>query len=239
MSIQIRFTPSLLPTLGAIALIALTVSLGRWQQNRAAEKMALQAQFDARSRTPPLNLNNATEAASATRYRLAFAQGEWLKEKQIFIDNQVDESRPGYHVLTPLKLIGSPIHLLVNRGWIARGSAYPAPPDVAVPLGVIDISGMLVSPNTRFLELNRETVQGQVWQNLTLARYRDRFGIDLFPLVLLAAQTAPELKPVKETPNVGVEKHQGYAFQWFAIATAVLLVWLAVNIRIIRQASRV
>ena len=47
-----HFTPSLLPTLAAIIAMALTASLGRWQLNRAEEKIVLQTEYESKTKQP-------------------------------------------------------------------------------------------------------------------------------------------------------------------------------------------
>ena len=62
-----RFRPALVPTLAAIAAIALFVAAGNWQRDRMEQKLALRAQFDAAMAAPPVALpDRATGAAGAT-----------------------------------------------------------------------------------------------------------------------------------------------------------------------------
>ena len=66
-----RFTPRLLPTLAAAVLIALLLSLGRWQVMRAAEKETRQALFEMRTKEPPFKLFGTIPDAAALLYRRA------------------------------------------------------------------------------------------------------------------------------------------------------------------------
>src|SRR6185436_6927479 len=66
---RIRFAPRLVPTLAAIAMIALTVSLGRWQVDRGDEKAARQSMFEARAREAPIVLGGSSGPAEALLYR--------------------------------------------------------------------------------------------------------------------------------------------------------------------------
>ena len=225
------FSPGLGPTLGAAALIALTLWLGRWQVHRGDEKEARQALLEARAAEAPLALTGPVGSAEPILYRRVRASGEWLARGQVFIDNQIFEGRAGYHVMTPLQLAGKKDAVLVNRGWIARGPEYPRPPTVAVPEGPAQVSGMATLPPKRFLELAPENVQGPVRQNLSLDRYRAESGIAILPVVVLADAAAPGLSAVREKPDTGVERHREYSLTWFSLAATTLVLWLVLNVK--------
>lgn len=231
---QLRFRPQLIPTLAMMAMIALTLWLGNWQLGRAEDKAALQSLFESRMKEAPWPLHATDLDGSALHYRQIVARGTFIEEKQIFLDNKSLGDRVGYHVITPLQIEGARISVLVNRGWIARTNEYPAPPKVPVPSGTVEVRGIATLPVARFLELSGANVEGRVWQNLTFERVHENLGLEVLPIILLARETLPELIPVQETPDAGIDKHRGYAFQWFTIAAAILVVWLAVNAKLDR-----
>ena len=223
-----RFAPRLVPTLAAVAMIALLVSLGRWQVARAAEKQARQALLEQRMKEQGVRLGASVSDAAAMLYRHVVAEGRYVPEGQVFIDNRMHLGRAGFHVMTPLRL-DSGATVLVNRGWIARDAQYPRPPAVTVPAGAVTVAGLAATPPARVLELSSETVTGNVWQNLSFDRYRERMRIDVMPFEILASSPAPGLAAVEETPDAGVARHQEYALTWFSLAATVLVLWIAVN----------
>jgi surfeit locus 1 family protein len=231
-SIDVQFRPGLWPTLGAIAMMALTIHLGQWQQRRAAEKTILQKEFDRRVALPPRTLAEIGRDPEAARYRTLVARGIWRGEGQIYVDNKVENEIAGYHVLTPLQLLDGAGEVLVNRGWVARGMNYPRPPDVPVPGGEVTVTGMAVVPTSRFLELSPASVEGNVWQNLTIARYREASKRDVLPFVLLAQEASPGLVPVTERPDARIEMHQQYMLTWYSLAATTLILWLSLNLKI-------
>lgn len=218
-------------TLAAAALIALLVSLGRWQVNRAHEKEALQALFEARMHEAPVRLTGPVPSAQPLLYRRVEASGRWIADRQVFIDNQVRDGRAGFHVITPLALEGTKYAVLVNRGWIARDAAYPRAPSVAVPEGRVEVAGMASLPPARYLELSGETVTGDVWQNLSLERYAARTGLAILPVVILDRAPPPGLAAVQAVPDAGMARHREYALTWFALALTTLGLWIALNLR--------
>ena len=220
-----------MPTLAAAALIALTVSLGRWQLNRAEEKGARQALLDSRQGEMPLQLTGSVPSAEPMLYRRVRVAGEWVAIGQVFVDNQMHGGRAGFHVITPLRIRGSDAAVLVNRGWIARGREYPLAPAVVVPEGHVDVSGLVWLPPARFLELSPQGIAGNVFQNLSIDRYREARRLDVLPFVVLADTPAPGLAAVRETPRMGVEKHREYALTWFSLAATAFVLWIVMNLR--------
>jgi surfeit locus 1 family protein len=226
-----RFAPRLVPTLAAAVMLALLLSLGRWQVQRAHEKETRQALFDRRMAEPAFRLAGALPDPQTLLFRRVLAEGHYIAQGQVFIDNRQHLGRPGFHVVTPLKLDGSAATVLVNRGWVARTAAYPKPPEVPVPEGVASVSGVAATPPARVLELSKQTIAGTVWQNLSIAKYRERARIDVLPYVVLASVPAPGLAAVEEKPDAGVAKHVEYALTWFSLAALVAVLWIALNVK--------
>src|SRR6185369_6844828 len=74
--------------------MGVTARLGVWQLSRAAQKEAMQQALIAR-----------TEAdAAAQHYRRTTLHGEWVAAATVFLDNRQMNGRPGFYVVTPLKL---------------------------------------------------------------------------------------------------------------------------------------
>ena len=228
---KIRFIPTIVPTLAALCALCLTLYLGYWQQGRATEKAALQAIFEARSAAAPITLGAVTLDPHAMQFSRASVRGEWLASGQIFLDNKFESNAVGFHVITPLKIEGTSRYVLVNRGWIARGFSYPTPPSIPVPSGTVTVEGVLTLPSSRFLELVPETIQGNVWQNLTVERYRRASGHDVLPLVLLAKNSDAQLKSVSENPDARAEKHVEYMLTWYSLAATIVVLWVTLNIK--------
>lgn len=225
------FAPRVVPTAAMVLFVALTLSLSRWQAHRADEKRELQARTEARLAEPPLLLTGAVADAGPLLFRRVRAVGEWVPQGQVYVDNRVEAGRAGFHVVTPLRLRGTSESVLVNRGWIERTSAYPAAPAVAVPAGMVEVTGIAALPPQRYIELSSETITGNVWQNLSIERYARAQGIAVLPVLILDDHPAPGLAAVRETPDAGIAKHVEYEFTWLALALTAIVLWIAVNTR--------
>ena len=213
--------------------MALTLALANWQLNRAHEKEALAAHLAVLAKDAPVSLPAAEIKAQDVEWRRVTARGRFEPRYGVLIDNRISHGVAGYHVVMPLEIGGGGGRfVLVNRGWIAGNPDRSKLPEVRTPDAVVEITGLALVPSRRFLELSSQAVEGKVWQNLTLDRYREAFSIAVQPVVI--QQESPlEDGLVREwdPPNLGVDKHYGYAFQWLALAATVLVFYLATHVR--------
>lgn len=230
-----RLPRPLVVLLAAVMVAALTARLGWWQLERAAQKRSLQRSLDERAALPPLPAASlATTAADATQqhYRRAELRGTWLAQHTVFLDNRQMHGRPGFFVVTPLKLAGRDDAVVVQRGWVPRDPAERSRlPSVPTPPGEVRVAGHIAPPPARLYEFGG-AASGAIRQNLDLAAYAREIGIPLAPLSLVqhAAASGVDgdgLLRHWPRPAVGVHTHYGYAVQWFALAALVtgLYVW--------------
>jgi surfeit locus 1 family protein len=231
-----RFRPRLWPTLAAALLLPVFIAAGQWQWNKAENKTALQQQLDARGAEAAMLMPATPVDAQALRYRKIIARGHYEPEHQILIDNRTYREQAGYHVVTPLRLEGSEIRLLVNRGWVPALSEHRQLPAFETPLGVVEVQGTAVLPAARFFTLGAEESRGgwqNVWQNLDLARYARAVNFSIQPIVVeLDAQSAASgFVRQWRRPDERIQTNLGYALQWWAFAATTVVLWLAVNFR--------
>lgn len=230
-----RFRPTLIPTLATLVLLPLFVSLGFWQLDRADQKRALQADYDARSLDERMLIDGTLQSADSLRFYKVIAHGHYDTDHQILLDNRVHHGQPGYYVVTPLKLRGSEVRVLVNRGWVPLGESRAHLPDIATPGGEQEITGVATVPLERRFSLGGEAIPGQwqsVWPYLDLARYASAVSFPLQPVVVLLDPASPAGGFVRDWGRLdtGIAIHQGYAFQWFALAFALVTIYVFVNL---------
>lgn len=227
-----RFRPAFLPGAAALAAIALTLALGNWQSRRAEEKLARGHDLDDGGRRAVRVLPPGPVDAHDYEFARVRARGEFSARHTILLDNKVLRGAPGYQVLTPLRIGGGDMHVLVNRGWVAAGARRDSLPPVRTPGGPAIVEGIAVVPSSRILELGANTEEGIVWQNLVLSRYERWSGLKLQPVVLQQTSDAADgLVRVWERPDTGADKHRGYAFQWYALAATILILYVALSFK--------
>ncbi|MEP7084168.1 MAG: SURF1 family protein [Betaproteobacteria bacterium] len=225
-----QFRPGLWPTLAALIVVIVTILLGNWQARRADARGALQMQSGAMSAQDPLQLHSASEVSPPMRYRRVAADGVYVAERQIWLDNRTYKGAAGFYVLAPLRLDDGS-HVLVNRGWIAataRHTAPAAPP----PSGRTTVAGRLNRSPPSFLELQHVPPTGPVWQNLDLFEYARLTGLTPAPLVIEQTSAAADgLVRDWPVPDAGREKNLSYMWQWYGFAALTILLWLVLNWR--------
>ena len=212
--------------------------LGRWQLSRADQKEAIQSSMERQGELLPLVGQEVllSPDPSALLQRRVLLQGEWLVDKTVFLDNRPMMGRPGLYVVTPMRLEHSQAVVLVQRGWVPRSFMDRMQvPDIRTPVGVVAIEGRIVPPPGKLYEFPG-TETGRIRQNLDLASFSAEVGLALpgWTVQQLGAESDGLLKqwPAAST---GVEKHYGYAFQWFALSAliAILYVWFQIVRRFI------
>ena len=230
------FRPTVWPTLGFIALFTALLGLGDWQLGRADEKQALIAAKQARQAAPPLILHQARPDPILDRFRPAIATGQYVPGQQWLLDNRLYQGRPGYHVYSLFRLQDG-THLLLNRGWISQGASRQSLPELPLPSGQHQIHGHLDTPAAVGLVLAEpdwtDTTAVQVVPNLDITALAT--GQELV-LPALALVTDPDQPGTLQHDWQAIEtltpaKHQGYAAQWFALALALLIIYVGVNLQ--------
>lgn len=217
-----RRRPAWLPALAALFFAGLTFWLGQWQLGRAEEKRAKQAAFDVAAALPAVDIAALpVQAAPFSRVRVS---GHFDPAYQIYLDNRLRQGQPGYHVIVPLAYPGGVV--LVNRGWLAAAKDRAIRPDAPLTSAPVTLEGLLVPAQSRYLELSDKGATGPVWQNLSLARYREWYHAkqrgDLPDRMLLQTSPAGDgLARDWPRPDMGIERHLGYAVQWFAMTAAI------------------
>ena len=221
-----------LVTLAAVVGLVVTASAGRWQLRRAAEKQALQAAITAQGRQPALDgaaLVGAAEPLTLV-HRPVLLRGSWDTAHTVYLDNRQMGGRPGFYVLTPLRL-DSGRAIVVQRGWIARNfqdrtQLLP----VQTPIGSVEVAGLIAPPPSKLLQPGTDTA-GQIRQNLDLGDYRAETQLPLLDVTVQQSGAASD-GLLRDWPvvNAGVDKHYGYAVQWFAMAALIagLYLWFIV-----------
>lgn len=223
--------------LAALVGVAVTASLGFWQLRRAAAKEAWQSQMAQRAEMAVLDgaslgqADDSPDNRAGLIHRRVRLQGEWLAPHTWYLDNRQMNGRAGFYVVTPLRLLGSSAVILVQRGWVPRDFTQRTRlPEVPTPAGRIELTGRIALAPSKLYELG-ESAQGPIRQNLDLAVLRTETGWPLLEVTVVQTG-APSEGLLREWPQPasGVEKHYGYAFQWFGLSAliALLYVWFQI-----------
>ena len=243
-----RFRPTWIPTLVALAFLVLLCSLGRWQLNRADEKASLLARSAAAQSRPVLDVQrdkavDLTADPIAYQFRPARFTGRYRPDRQYLLDNRTQAGRAGFHVLTPMETEASR-WVLVNRGWVpATPTRLPAVPIDTTPTGHVEVTGTLIAARETQFVLGATGYTGtsvnwpRIVQRVELDSIAGELGVPLYSMVLRLDPAAQGGFDRNWAPFVGIpaERHTGYAFQWFSLAVALVVIYLVVNTRRVRS----
>src|SRR5258708_8140417 len=179
------------PRAWALALAALAcalfILLGNWQARRADEKRALGAQ---------------SQSVSVT--------GTFVPSYSVMLDNKLRGGKPGYEVLTPLRLAGSDLHVLVNRGWVQAPPTRDVLPEVRTPPGEVRIEGIAIERLPRLLSMDKNE-KGKVRQSLELPAFSAQTGLRLEPRIIEQhSATDDGLLRAWPRPDTGRAKHESF-----------------------------
>jgi surfeit locus 1 family protein len=222
-----------LPTVLMLLMLAVLLALGFWQLSRMREKQALFAMFAAGAQAT-VDLASLPSGAGA-RYQHAAVHGRYDSEHQILLDNMTHAGQVGYRVLTPLSFDAGRT-LLVDRGWIPLGASRQLVPEVKVSEEHRAVAGRLDELPRAGIHLAASAQPNSPWpQVLSYPTMKEVLAVlprDLYPYILLLDADQPdgyvrEWQPATFPPS----RHLGYAVTWFALAAALLVIYVVTHLR--------
>jgi surfeit locus 1 family protein len=234
-----RFKPSPFGTVLVLAGVALGVRLGLWQIDRAAEKNALIAQFE-QGQTTVVELSNA-DIGTLPRYQRVHFSGRYDARHQILLDNMPSQGQPmpGFRVLTPLELASGGGWVLVDRGWLPMKATRTDLPALEVAEDVREITGRVDELPEPGVRLGNQTIGDSAANWPRVLNYPRKSDLERMlgrPLParivrLDASQPDGYERNWNPSQSFGSQRHIGYAVQWFAMAAAMVVVYLVVSFK--------
>lgn len=239
MSFFFKLRPS---TLIATILIALTlwllVSLGLWQLDRAAEKRQIEQAIKTANSLPLKTIKTTSELANLVHHQVRLS-GHYDPSKQFIYDNQTQNGRAGYFVLTPF-LLNDNNAILVNRGFVKWGKnrGIKNITNITIPQQKTQIKVLLVEAKIR-LQLATQNHPKNfpiLIQSLQLEKLSQASNYKLSPLIAQLNQTENHGFSRLWQPFYGsVNKHLAYALQWFLMALALLIIAIFLLIKQLKK----
>ena len=230
------FRPGWLPSLLVAMLLPGLLGLGVWQLQRAEEKRGLLASFEARRQAEPVGLAQL-ERSRDPAYRRVRLSGQFDAEHSLLLDNRIRDGRAGVELLQPFYDQPSGLWVLLNRGWLPWPDRR-TPPHFTTPDETVQLSAWVYVPPSGGLRL-QGTPQGEDWPRLVgeveIAALWQQLGRGGLPFEA-RLQPGPASYRV-DWPVVAMspDKHLGYAVQWFALAAALLGLFIYLGIHNARE----
>ena len=237
-----QFKPGLWPTLATVVLLVLLIRLGFWQLQRAEEKQELQQRYQAQLRAEPVNLGQVGRGPALRdnpeqmHWRRCLLAGTYDPRPIYLLDNQVVRGTVGYQVFTRLVLEDG-ASVLVDRGWIAAPGSRDEAPQINTTQQPVSVTGVAKPVPAGGIRLAHDITESlgdnlKRVQRIDLAQIAAQTGWTLLPYVVRLDPAAASVLTWNGTePGFRRERHLGYAFQWFALAATLLVIYLVVNVR--------
>ena len=232
---KFKFFPALIFAITFCGFIV----LGFWQIDRADQKNTLNSNYTDRQQEAAIVLdkNNVIDEKSSLLWRKVEFEGSFINKQNIILDNQIFNQIAGFNIITPFKIKGSDSMVLVNRGWhpnLKNREMLPVINEIEgkrLLLGYVadfPVSGIKLGKN------NIETLNSQIFRFQRL----DKLELDYF----LSANVMPYmiyLDPIVDKefyenfklPAPDSQKNYGYAFQWFAFAITLLIIFIRLSMK--------
>ena len=224
-------------TLLVLLFLPLLVSLGLWQLSRAEEKERLLLSYRQLQLEQPVNLDALTEQQSID-YLPVYLQGKFDSARYWLLDNRSRNGHTGYEVVAPL--ITDQHLVLVNIGWVRSSPERNRLPIIDLPAGSIRVVGHLYTPQKNALMSTGESDLPMDWPKRVLqidwnvvARQLGFSNSDFShngrmlatKTVRIDAEDPVALVTDWSPVNINPAKHKAYAFQWFAMTVALLILY--------------
>lgn len=225
-------TRALAWALPAFVLAAIFATLGQWQLGRANEKELMVASVERAERMAPLRLAKGVVPGAGRPVRIV-ALGHFDPSLEVLLDNQTHAGQAGVSVLTAFRIAGSPLQLLVDRGWLPVDPGTRKPATIAAPsVGETEVRGLLtalpgvgVRMGDGALDFSGGT---PLLAYLDQAELHHALGDGLVDGLLRLDADLPDgfLREYQPVPaSMPPVRHRGYALQWFALAFTVIAAW--------------
>ncbi len=212
-------------------LAALCAALGYWQTQRAVYKTDIAHSYHAMTQLPAVPLSNRVDD---WRYRRVTLRGQYAPQYTWHVDNRMRDGRFGYEIVS-LFYDESGYAVLVNRGWVVGDPSRRSRPRIPPPDTPVSLQGRVYVPHGQRLLLKQDA--DQQWprliqradSELMRRQWQAERGSthDVFPhIVRLLDNQAGGLTVGWAHSTVSSTRHWGYAVQWFALSSVLVLLWV-------------
>ncbi|WP_170246343.1 SURF1 family protein [Colwellia hornerae] len=210
------------------------VKLGLWQNDRALQKEQRIATIAQLSQTQALSLSQVLLEKNEINDLPITMLGEFDNDIIFLLDNQTNKGQLGYRVY---QVFNSGEHaVLVNLGWVLGSINRQEIPDVQAITGQYQLSGHVRKIEQGIMLMEQVLVKGE-WplrvQQIELDKFSTLISRQLLPFVVYLDKTESvgyekNWQPIVMPP----EKHRAYAFQWFSLAIAwlMLMIWASIKL---------
>ena len=223
----------LVPSILILATMAFLVSLGFWQLDRADQKRTIEASIQKANTGVVELIVNQNELLNKEYYEVRL-QGSYISDKQFIYDNQIVDQASGYYVLTPFVLTGQSNAIMINRGFIPWNGRRDQLDDIAVDSAFREVKIQVSRPIKR-IELKASDISNQfpvLIQAIDFDVIEEISSTSFVDVIGLLDPSSDDGFVRKWEPYTGsIEKHIGYAIQWFLMALVLGIIGIGIGLK--------
>lgn len=223
----------LVPFILILATMAFLVSLGFWQLDRADQKRTIEASIQKANTGVVELIVNQNELLNKEYYEVRL-QGSYISDKQFIYDNQIVDQASGYYVLTPFVLTGQSNAIMINRGFIPWNGRRDQLADIAVDSAFREVKIQVSRPIKR-IELKTSDISNQfpvLIQAIDFDVIEEISSTSFVDVIGLLDPSSDDGFVRKWEPYTGsIEKHIGYAIQWFLMALVLGIIGIRIGLK--------
>ncbi len=220
------FRPGLLPTLLVLAMLPVLVWLGFWQLERGEHRRELLERQQARQQAAPL-APHEIEQLNDPAFARVFLQGRFDAEHSFLLDSRTRDGQVGIELLQPFHDELSGRWVMVNRGWIPWPDRR-VPPAFDTPTQPLKLAAWVYVPPGKPFVFSHRAAEGwprlinhvdieAMWQQAGREGVIHELRLEPGPSAYRADWAITSMSP---------SQHLGYAVQWFALAAALLALFI-------------
>jgi surfeit locus 1 family protein len=213
--------------------MAFLVSLGFWQLDRADQKRTIETSIQKANTGVVELIVNQNELLNKEYYEVRL-QGSYIGDKQFIYDNQIVDQASGYYVLTPFVLTGQSNAIMINRGFIPWNGRRDQLDDIAVDSTFREIKIQVSRPIKR-IELKTSDISNQfpvLIQAIDFDVIEEISSTSFVDVIGLLDPSSDDGFVRKWEPYTGsIEKHIGYAIQWFLMALVLGIIGIRIGLK--------
>ena len=223
----------LVPSILILGTMAFLASLGFWQLDRADQKRTIEASIQKANTGVVELIVNQNELLNKEYYEVRL-QGSYVSDKQFIYDNQIVDQASGYYVLTPFVLTGQSNAIMINRGFIPWNGRRDQLDDIAVDSAFREVKIQVSRPIKR-IELKTSDISNQfpvLIQAIDFDVIEEISSTSFVDVIGLLDPSSDDGFVRKWEPYTGsIEKHIGYAIQWFLMALVLGIIGIRIGLK--------
>lgn len=222
-----------------IFVLPVLAKLGFWQLERADEKEKILSSVAKVKKLPITNW----QAMGLESGQLVKISGHFTDKEYWLLDNRIHRGQVGFEILMPF--VSNNEVILVNRGWVKGDLSRRKLPEVETPSDEVLLTGR-IHRNIKNSLVEYISTEGwpkiisavepaQMYQELEVdTAGRNTAGHNTVDSVVrLQGDSQGALITDWPAVNVRPEKHTAYAVQWFAMALALLIMYIVYSSNIL------